>query len=166
MPKFNNLPVDWSAHTELNTDTFEQSAHGMKEQPEDCTCDFCAEESFFGRGNSSMTSRCSTSNVKTSFRSPKPIEESKIPQVDGCKCHRRRCHMHQFRLFIKEHQGLVNEHSKLMDDWAFTIYLDEQLQDFEDLHMRHCQFLKRLSDAGFAQRYRDVDFSTLRKSEE
>ncbi|KAF5874761.1 uncharacterized protein Bfra_004779 [Botrytis fragariae] len=101
--------------------------------------------------------------------SSKKIEERwKIPEVDGCKCNRRRCNIYQFQLFWKEHQALVKEHSKLMVDWCFTQKLSQQLEDLQDLKERHNQFRKRLSDAGIRRRYQkcgNVDYLSLLSSE-
>ncbi|KAJ8064119.1 hypothetical protein OCU04_007955 [Sclerotinia nivalis] len=176
MHRFIKLPIDWPTHIELNPDMLEQSAHGKNEQPKGCTCDVCHEWFIFAaleqEQPEEMFTFC-TFREFNRFPNDKQIEEQwKFPEVDGCKCHRRRCQVHQFKLFWREHQELVKERSKLMDDWSITIYLDEQLRDLADLHLRHAQFIKKLSDAGFRrehQRYRkwvgNVKFTSLETTE-
>ncbi|CAD6443248.1 5640b22e-73a7-44ce-8584-9c5fd08d4ce7 [Sclerotinia trifoliorum] len=186
MPQFIKFPIDWPIHIELNPEMLEKSAHGKHEQQEDCPCDFCHEWFFSGAVEEKKPLEISAELplLRESQQSStnKQIEEPwEFPEVDGCKCHRKRCQVHQFKLFWREHQGLVKEHSGLMDDWCITINLDEQLRDLDDLHLRHAQFLNKLRDAGIRQEFRcygrwcgkanftshrGMEFSTLRVNAE
>ncbi|TGO55063.1 hypothetical protein BCON_0097g00190 [Botryotinia convoluta] len=176
MPRFIKFQIDWPIHAKLN-DILDQSAHGKDETPEGCTCDLCYEQFCITSVDEEDTADSSSNVPISKILEPsqlcdfgaKEIEERwKFPEVDGCKCNRRRCQVHQFQLFWKEHQALVKEHSKLMDDWCFTLELSQQLQDLQDLKERHKQFRKRFSGAGIRRRYQkcgNVDFLSLVSSE-
>ncbi|KAF7876817.1 hypothetical protein EAF04_001900 [Stromatinia cepivora] len=172
MHRFIKFPIDWPTHIELNPDMLEQSAHGKNEQPWGCTCDVCHEWFFITALERNPEVTIPFPELKQ-FPADKQIKEQwKFPEVDGCKCHRARCQVHQFKLFWREHQKLVKERSKLMDDWRITIYLDEQLRDLEDLHLRHSQSIKKLSDAGMHRQHqwyrrwcRNVKFTSLETTE-
>ncbi|KAF7956413.1 hypothetical protein EAE96_003754 [Botrytis aclada] len=177
MPRFTKFQIDWPIQAKLNNDILVQSAHGKDERPEGCTCDVCYEQFCIESVDDEDAADWSPNVLVSKILEPsqlcdfssKEIEERwKFPEVDGCKCNRHRCILHQFRLFWKEHQELVKKHSKLMDDWRFTLEPSQQLQDLADLNQRHNQFRKRLGDAGIHRRYQicgNVDFSSLVSSE-
>ncbi|APA13921.1 predicted protein [Sclerotinia sclerotiorum 1980 UF-70] len=158
MPQFIKFPIDWPTHIEVDPDTLEKSAHGKHEQREDCTCDYCHEWFFSGaveeRKPSDISAALPTSQEPKQSPIEKPTQEKwEFLDVDGCKCHRGRCQVHQFKLYSIKHQMLVEEYSKLMDDWCITINVDAQLDDLSDLHLRHAQFVKKLSDAGISLKF-------------
>ncbi|KAF7882300.1 uncharacterized protein EAF01_011752 [Botrytis porri] len=177
MPRFIKFQIDRPIHAKLNNDILDQSAHGKNETPECCTCDVCFEQlcitSIDAKDAADSSSNLPISKILEPSQlcdySSKEIEECwKILEVDGCKCNPRRCNIHQFQLFWKEHQALVKELSKLMDDWCFTLEISQQLQNLQDFRERHHQFRKRLSDAGIRRRYQKygtVDFLSLVSSE-
>ncbi|KAM0191850.1 hypothetical protein ACHAPC_002163 [Botrytis cinerea] len=177
MPRFIKFQIDWAIHAKLNNDILEQSTHGKDETPEGCTCDICYERFCIASVDSEDAAEC-----LPYFPVSKILEASQLcdsdskeiegiwefPDVDNCKCYCHRCHIHQFKLFCKEHKELVKEHSKLMVDWFLTLKSSQQLQDLQTPRERHHQFRKRLSDAGFrhrSQRCEKVDFSSLKPSE-